>query len=443
MSILSSARPAFPIGGGSLPASLPLRLTAAACSLGAAAIHFMVMGEHFSQWWAYGAFFAVAAWVQVIWAVALAAGHAPRPLLVLGGAGQLGIVVLWLVTRTTGLPFGPDNGNAEAAGAADVVSCVLEVLAAAAALLLLRPVGRRPVARTPAVAAVALLTLAVAGATTAVDMPSVVGHGETMDAAMSGATNSGAAAAGASAGHTHGTTAAGGSTTGSGISTADHMAGGPVTGDIPAGWTAGCMHMPMGGSLASSGQALETQGHGSGACTDAPVTPAQRAAAERLVAVTKASVVPRFSRLADAQRAGYRPVNITGPLWHVANLAYQTDGRLLDPQRPEALVYYVPADHTKAMLLGAMYIEDTYGAPGPLIGGALTSWHLHTNLCVNAEQQTAFNPRADGSCAPGSSVAPTGQMLHVWTVPYEGGPFAEMTVKGLRNAIVAGLTKKS
>lgn len=436
MSILSSARPAFPIGSGSLPASLPLRLAAAACSLGAAAIHFMVMGEHFSEWWAYGAFFAVAAWVQVVWAVALAAGHAPRPLLVLGAAGQLGIVVLWLVTRTTGLPFGPNIGNAEAVGAADVVSCVLEVLAAAAALLLLRPVGRRPVGRTPAVAAVAVLTLAVAGATTAVDMPSVVGHSETMNAAMSGAAHSGAAAA-ATAGHTHGTTAAGGSTTGSGTSTADHMSGGPVTGDIPAGWTAGCMHMPMGGD------ALETQGHGSGACTEAPVTPAQRAAAERLVAVTKASVVPRFSRLADAQRAGYRPVNITGPLWHVANLAYQTDGRLLDPQRPEALVYYVPADHTKAMLLGAMYIEDTYGAPGPLIGGALTSWHLHTNLCVNAEQQTAFNPRADGSCAPGSSVAPTGQMLHVWTVPYEGGPFAEMTVKGLRNAIVAGLTKKS
>jgi len=404
-----------------VPVADPLRRAAAACSLGAAAIHFMVMGEHFREWWLYGTFFAVAAWLQVAWAGLLIARRTSRGILALGAVGQLGIVVLWLVTRTTGLPFGPNTGSAEAVGAADVVCSIFEALAGGAALLLLLRLRHRRIGRVPAAVAAGALALAVAGATTAINTPAVAG-GETAAGAAGGMPGM--------AGHTH---AADGSTTTVAGTAAAPMA---VGGDIPAGWSAGCMHHM------ATGNPLDSLGHGPGACTEAPVTPAQRAAAERLAATTTAAVVPRFSRLADAQKAGYRPVNITGPLWHVANPAFQTDGRVLDPQRPESLVYYVPPDRTKSILLGAMFIEDTYGAPGPLIGGALTSWHSHINLCVDAKHLTAFNPQG-GVCAPGSHVAPTSQMLHVWTVPYDGGPFAEISVEALTKAVVGRLSGRS
>jgi hypothetical protein len=86
-----------------------------------------------------------------------------------------------------------------------------------------------------------------------------------------------------------------------------------------------------------------------------------------------------------------------------------------------------------------MYIAEPSAPAGPLIGGALTSWHIHTNLCVDGNKLTAFNPRADGSCAPGSSVGPTPEMLHVWTLPYDGGPFAEIDPAAIIKAVTGEL----
>lgn len=411
-------------GASALSSDLPLRWAGAALSVGAAAVHFSVMGPHFAEWWAYGAFFAVAAWLQVGWGIALIAGVRSRALIGLGAVGQIGIVVLWAVTRTTGLPFGPDILVPEQVGAADVASVVFEVLAGLVAVaLLLSAVGSRRVGRGPATALVVALAVGVATATTLVLDPVVAGgeHAGAMDGMTSAASTTGTTAAAPGAMPMHSHTTAG--------------AGAAGAGAVPAGWTSGCMHMSS---------ATEAEGHGQGACTDAAVTPAQRDAAERLARATTAAVVPRFSSLPAAERAGYHPVNISGPLWHVANKAFQTDGRTLDPQRVESLVYYVPSatDHSSALLLGAMYTMDAYGQPGPLVGGALTSWHSHTNLCVSPTALTAFNPRGDGSCARGSFVAPTNQMLHVWTVPYDGGPFAELSTAAVTKAIMGALSTR-
>jgi hypothetical protein len=52
----------------------PLLLGAmAALSTGAAAIHFAVMFEHFSEYTLYGAFFLVLAWAQLVWPAVLIA----------------------------------------------------------------------------------------------------------------------------------------------------------------------------------------------------------------------------------------------------------------------------------------------------------------------------------------------------------------------------------
>jgi hypothetical protein len=85
------------------------------------------MPEHFEEWWGYGAFFLVSAIFQGAYAPALV--RWPRPwIFYLGIAANLGVVVLWLVTRTVGIPFfGPHAGEVEAVGALDLVATAAEV----------------------------------------------------------------------------------------------------------------------------------------------------------------------------------------------------------------------------------------------------------------------------------------------------------------------------
>ncbi len=100
---------------------------AAALSLLAAIIHLWVAPEHFEEWWGYGAFFLVCALAQGLYALVLL--RLPgRPLFLLGVAGNLTIVILWLVTRTSGIPFfGPHAGEVEEVGTLDLACTLAEV----------------------------------------------------------------------------------------------------------------------------------------------------------------------------------------------------------------------------------------------------------------------------------------------------------------------------
>lgn len=110
----------------------------AALSMATAAIHFAVMGEHFAEYLAFGVFFSVVAWLQALWAVGVVALPSRRLLLV-GLVGNALVILVWLSSRTTGLPIGPEAGAAEPAAFVDVLSTVLEVaIVAGTAVLLLR-----------------------------------------------------------------------------------------------------------------------------------------------------------------------------------------------------------------------------------------------------------------------------------------------------------------
>jgi hypothetical protein len=143
-----SVRTEEQLGTTSLTAR-PYFVTAlAALSVGAAAIHFAVTFSHFSEYVLYGVFFFVISWAQLIWPAVLV--WRPSPLwLELGVAGNAVIVVVYVASRTTGLPFGPDVHEVEPVGALDVVSCILEVTLIAGCLALLwRPsLAERPVRR--------------------------------------------------------------------------------------------------------------------------------------------------------------------------------------------------------------------------------------------------------------------------------------------------------
>src|SRR5260370_11990484 len=87
----------------------------------------------------------------------------------LGVAGNALILLVYVASRTVGLPIGPDVSHAEPAGALDIVSVILEValIAGCAALLWWpsladRPVRRRgPLATIASMAAFPALVIAV------------------------------------------------------------------------------------------------------------------------------------------------------------------------------------------------------------------------------------------------------------------------------------------
>jgi hypothetical protein len=101
--------------------------TAAALSLLAAAIHLWVAPEHFEEWWGYGAFFVALAVAQGLYALGLLRWPT-RSILLLGAAGNLAVAILWLVTRTTGVPLlGPHAGEVEGVGVLDLACTLGEV----------------------------------------------------------------------------------------------------------------------------------------------------------------------------------------------------------------------------------------------------------------------------------------------------------------------------
>ena len=84
-------------------------LLMAAASLGAGVIHAAVVPEHLEETWLFGGFFIACAVFQIVWAVVVVGSPSP-------GVYRLGIVAngamvaIWAVSRTTGLPVGPDPG---------------------------------------------------------------------------------------------------------------------------------------------------------------------------------------------------------------------------------------------------------------------------------------------------------------------------------------------
>jgi hypothetical protein len=107
------------------------------------------------------AFFAVVAAAQLVWG-AVAMVRAPRWWLALGAAGNLVVVITWVVSRTAGLPVGKYAGIMLPVGFPDGLATALEVMVVAgAAALLVR--GRdlaRSAARSPGVAIAAAVVAA-------------------------------------------------------------------------------------------------------------------------------------------------------------------------------------------------------------------------------------------------------------------------------------------
>ena len=134
--------------GGLLPkAAVPfgrwMSMIVAGLSVGAASIHFAVIGAHFKEYPPYGVAFVLLAWFQVGWAVAYLQG--PRRRLAIAAiAVNAGALAVWLASRTAGLPIGPDDGHVEPAGPLDIAAGLMEVALIILLAWDLRAIGREP-----------------------------------------------------------------------------------------------------------------------------------------------------------------------------------------------------------------------------------------------------------------------------------------------------------
>ena len=101
-------------------------LTAAGLSLVAGWIHFAYVGSHWRDWWAYGMFFLVSGAFQALFAPAIM--RWPNAWTALAGiAGNLGIVGMYVLSRTNGIPAGPHTGVVESATAVDLTCTAAEI----------------------------------------------------------------------------------------------------------------------------------------------------------------------------------------------------------------------------------------------------------------------------------------------------------------------------
>jgi hypothetical protein len=164
---------------------------------------------------------------------------------------------------------------------------------------------------------------------------------------------------------------------------------------------------------------------------------AQLQAAATLLAETRKNAT-RFNDLAAAKADGYRAVTPPMlPVVHYVNPRYLNDAMVLDPGHPQSLIY-VNSSHGP-VLVGAMYLMPRPLMHGPEIGGPLTHWHSHSNLCFDTKSEmiVAFTA-SDGSCPAGSDNRVTPEMLHVWLVDNPDGPFSpDMSPSALRSVIAS------
>jgi hypothetical protein len=366
------------------PTAAPLGpLTIAAfASIGAGAIHAAAIGMHREHDAAVVAF-ALMATFQFGWGVA-ALTRTNRALVVIGIVGNGLAIAAWVRAKTSGIDFVSGLDEAESVQLADGLAALLAAIAVGTLLLGLVLLSRRPAWRPLPPRAVNGLAVVVLALT----LTGMIATG----------------------GHDH----AGGS---------DHDGHGRAAHDDADGeHDAAVAPRPY-----EPGRPIDLGG------VDG-VSPEQQARAENLLAVTLVRL-PQFADPATAETAGFHSIGdaLTGDE-HYINWAYVNDDKILDPDYPESLVYQI-RDGRKTLVAAMFMLPDGSTLDtAPDIGGALTQWHVHDNLCFTDDPVApvlAFGRGgplvgSDSPCPPPTQKRANVPMLHVWIVPHPCGPFAAL-----------------
>jgi hypothetical protein len=109
---------------------------------------------------------------------------------------------------------------------------------------------------------------------------------------------------------------------------------------------------------------------------------------------------------------------------HYENREFMLDDRVLDPNRPEFLMYYGTPKGKR--LSGFMFYVDKPAARGPQPGGNLTVWHYHVwkrTMCLLEGLISVGIGDEDGACKMGTPTHRSPEMLHVWLIDHPGGAY--------------------
>lgn len=387
---------------GSSPEPVPKRAStksdllslAALASIAAGVIHATAAGahsEHKQTVWV----FAACAVFQIGWG-AVALLRSGRLLALLGVAGNAAALGGWALAKSRGISFIDGLEDSEGVQFADGLAAGLA--AAAVLIALLQALGKPLVARQPRLPMLGTAALAIV----AVTLPGIV------------ATGSHHHAAGDEHAHGSGETAAGAHD-----------------------------HSTMAAKAYDPSLPIDLSGVEG-------VTPEQQARAENMIALTLARL-PQFTDPAHAFDMGYRSIgdSITG-FEHFIKWDLINDDKVLDPDYPEALVYEVadqdrsfggidappPAGTRKLVSAMFMLAEGSTLDSVPDLGGALTQWHVHGDLCFSPDPPGPEGPRVvgvtevGGPCTPPTERLTPVPMIHVWIVSHPCGPFAALEGTG-------------
>jgi len=110
---------------------------------------------------------------------------------------------------------------------------------------------------------------------------------------------------------------------------------------------------------------------------------------------------------------------------HYENEKFIHDGKVLDPERPEYLMYYDTSGGKK--LAGFMFLTNDQYEHGPQVGGPLTVWHYHIwdePQCIHGSSGGTRPVGKDCLCPTAELSKKSREMMHVWFVDHPDGPFA-------------------
>ena len=111
---------------GDPPRETVLMLVAGVAAMGGL-IHVGAAVDHFDEFPLYTVVFACMAATQIVWA-GLILRSPSRRLLIFGGLFNVGVIGLWVMSRTVGVPIAPSAWVPESVGVADLIETAGEVV---------------------------------------------------------------------------------------------------------------------------------------------------------------------------------------------------------------------------------------------------------------------------------------------------------------------------
>jgi hypothetical protein len=164
----------------------------------------------------------------------------------------------------------------------------------------------------------------------------------------------------------------------------------------------------------------------------AGVSADQQARAEELVYQTR-TILPKFATPEIAMTYGFTSIgDASTGVEHYMNWSWINDEHELNPNYPESLVFAVGPGGARTLASAMYMVGDEYTLETvPDVGGTLTQWHIHNNLCFSQDPSISGITRVvgvtseDGPCSFGVKLR-ANPMLHVWLTPQACGPFAAL-----------------